>query len=439
MRIGAGKALERSLTLVALVLFAAVAPLLPTTQLKVDISLFAALILVAALYIRARSGGRFERSALDLPALMFLLAAVLATIFSVDRFRSFVPSHSRGEGLLTYIAYIAMALAAARLIRQEIHAVLTAVVISAGLIGAVGLGQYYGVDLTRWAGFEAVPQGQYYGLEADKPGPPVFGVRSYSTLGNPIFLGGYATLLLPVGVGLAMLGTGRRWWGCAVATALLYGAMIGSQTRGAWVASAGGAAILVALMPKSRAGWRRLATLAAVFATMTVIMVSTRPETFLTQRAASTFDLGGRSLRVRIYLWKHTLSLIAQRPVLGWGFSNLRGRFPDLGSPEYIELFGLTVMGVDSPHNDLLHIAFSTGVLGLAAYLWIWVALAFSLWRTLRTRAAMPSLAVALIASLAAYFVWLQVAWTQVGPAHAFWTLGGVAVALGREGLGSLQ
>lgn len=436
-----GRGLARGLTLLALLLFAAVAPLLPTNDQKVRATMTAAVVLVAATYLRVRTKEPLGRSSLDFPAVTFLCVAGLATIVSVDPLISFFPSTGRGEGLVVYVAYVVMALAVARLGRREIDGLVGAIVISGSLIGAIAVAQYYGLDVIRWLGYRPGSPAEAMGLAANPlPGvdAPVFlWTRSYGTLGNPVFLGGYVSILLPVAVAVALQQPGRRWLAYAAASALLYGALVASQTRSAWVASAGASLLLLGWVSRTRPGWRRLAVIAAVFAAITVVMALTRPGAGLSHRAATTVNMTvnmrDQSLRERLYLWKHTLPLIAERPLLGWGFSTLLGRFPDLGSPEYLRVFGPTLVLIDTPHNDVLHIAFSTGLVGLAAYLWVWAAIAMALRGPSRGGSTMPRLDGAFLASFAAYGVWLQLAWSHVGPANIFWIFAGVAAALGRQ------
>lgn len=342
---------------------------------------------------------------------------------------------------MVYVAYVVMALAVARLGRREIDGLLGAIVISGSLIGAIAVAQYYGLDVIRWLGYRPGSPAEAMGLAVNPlPGvdaPTVHWTRSYGTLGNPVFLGGYVSLLLPVAVAVALQQPGRRWLAYAAASALLYGALVASQTRSAWVASAGAGLLLLGWVNLARLGWRRLAVIAAVFAAITVVMALTRPGAGLSHRAATTVNMTvnmrDQSLRERLYLWKHTLPLIAERPLLGWGFSTLLGRFPDLGSPEYLRVFGPILVLIDTPHNDVLHIAFSTGLVGLAAYLWVWAAIAMALRGPSRGRSTMPRLDGAFLASFAAYGVWLQLAWSHMGPANIFWIFAGVAVALGRQ------
>ena len=426
----------RALVLGAILLSAGVAPLLPPPGWKVDALLLAGLLLILAVYLGLRAGQRLGRSSLDLPVGAFLLAGVLATIWSVNPFTSFFPSTSRGEGLLTSAIYLALALAAARLTRREVDIVVTAILIGGALVGVIAMGQYFGVDLVARAGYGPATYEQYYGLVAPaSPGaaPPLYGVRSYGTLGNPVFLGGYMVLLLPLAIGAAA--SGRRWWGSAAAATLVFAALIAAQTRAAWIAAAAAVAVLLLLLPKSRVIYRRLAVLGVVFIAAAVIMTLANPQpgarASLRSRVASTFDAQDASLQLRFYLWRETVPLILRRPVLGWGFSALLGRFP-VGTPEYVRWFGYHITAFDSPHNELLQIAFSAGLMGLAAYLWIWTAVGVLLRRMLPTPGVRLYPAAALTASLAAYFLWLQLAWNHVGPANVFWVAVGLVAALPR-------
>ena len=425
----------RALVLGAILLSAGVAPLLPPPGWKVDALLLAGLLLILAVYLGLRAGQRLGRSSLDLPVGAFLLAGVLATIWSVNPFTSFFPSTSRGEGLLTYAIYLALTLAAARLTQREAAIVLAALVVAGALVGVIAMGQYFGVDLVARAGYAPITYEQFYGLLAPAaPGavPALYGPRSYGTLGNPVFLGGYVVLVLPLTVGLAAT-SDRRWWSYAAAATMLFGALIASQTRAAWIAAAAAAVLLLVLLPKSRAVYRRLTVLAIALIAVTVIMTLAQPQIAgpfsLRGRLGSTFDAKDASLQLRVYLWRATIPLILRRPVLGWGFSAFLGRFP-VGTPEYVRWFGYHITAFDSPHNELLQIAFSTGLLGLAAYLSIWLVVGALLWRMLRTAGTLRRPAAILIASLAAYFLWLQLAWNHVGPANVFWVLIGLVAAL---------
>ena len=403
--------------MMALLLCAAGVPLLPTNQMKVTATLLAGCVLLLGVCVSARSHEMRRRTALDVPVAAFAALAIFSTALAVNPLVSLLPSAARGEGLLDYLVYLPMALAAARLSRLEVGELLGALLVAAALEGAVGIGQYNGYDATRLIG------GLAFHYNA-----------SWGTLANPDFLGGYASLILPIGVAMAA-GTRepRAWWGCAVATTLLYAALLGSQTRSAWAASALAAVILVRFLPRSPQTYRRLAMLAAAFAAVTIVMTLTKPQVSFAGRAESALNPADSSMQGRLWIWEHTIPMIAERPLLGWGFSGVLGHLPGIGTPGYRRVFGDSEVLIDVAHNDVLQVAVNMGLLGLAAYLWIWVTVI----RAARgaARASAPPVgaeAAGILAGLIAYAVWLQFLWSHIGDANVFWVVAGVAVSLSR-------
>jgi hypothetical protein len=413
-----GGTFGRRVIIMALVICAAGVPLLPTNEEKVRATLWiAGTLLYLGSYICVRSGERLGRTALDTPALTFLAVAVLATIFGVNPRLSALPNSTRGEGLADYFVYVPAALAAARLTRTEMRELLAVLLGAGALIGAMGVSQYYGFDPTPWIG----NRGLYYGI------------HSWSTLANPDFLGGYAALVLPVGIAMAAGALlPRQWWGYAGAGVLIYGALLGSQTRSAWGATALAAAILLWRLPRSPQMYRRLALLGAAFVAVTVIMIVTQPRISLPGRAESAFNPSDSSMQGKLWIWEHIVPMIRERPVLGWGFSAVLGHIPGLGTPSYYRIFGHQPVFIDVAHNELLQVAVNTGLVGLAAYLWIWATALRAAATAGAAGSPVRAEAAGLLAGLVAYFAWMQFLWNHIGDANVFWVLTGVAVALSR-------
>ena len=91
------------------------------------------------------------------------------------------------------------------------------------------------------------------------------------------------------------------------------------------------------------------------------------------------FDLSHPSVQGRLAAWRMSLEGFAERPFLGWGPENFRvvfGRFGQ-GYGAAMEVFG-------RPHNTLLEVAVTTGVVGLVAWLALWVTTFAVLWRLVR-------------------------------------------------------
>ena len=407
----------RRIVMIALLVFGAGVPLLPTNEMKVTGTLLSGCVLALGAYAVMRTGEKLRPTPLDAPALAFLALAVLSTIFSVNPRVSFFPNVTRGEGLLDYVVYVPMALAAARLSRPEARELLGTLLGAGALIGAIGVGQYYGIDATVWMG----SRGLFYGS------------RSWGTLANPDFLGGYATLVLPIGLALAATAPApRQRWAYGAACTLLYGALLGSETRSAWGATALAAAILLARLPRAPEVYRRLAVLGLVFAAVTVVMMVERPQISFVGRAASAFNSSDSSMQGKLWIWEHTIPMIRERPVLGWGFSSILGRLPGIGTPDFVRVFGTGQIFIDVAHNDVLQVLVNMGFLGLGAYLWIWATVLREAVRASRGLGAAPGggEAAAILAALVAYAVWLQFLWSHIGNANVFWMLTGITVSL---------
>jgi type II secretory pathway pseudopilin PulG len=81
---------------------------------------------------------------------------------------------------------------------------------------------------------------------------------------------------------------------------------------------------------------------------------------------------------------------------------------------------------VDRAHNELLQVGATTGLLGLAAYLWIFI----SYFRNVYRRSGWPL--IALSGAVLAYFLQLQTVFSTIDTGVAFWSILGTSVALMR-------
>jgi O-antigen ligase len=79
----------------------------------------------------------------------------------------------------------------------------------------------------------------------------------------------------------------------------------------------------------------------------------------------------------RIRLWLTSINMIKDKPIWGIGLGN----FSRLFDRYKVEGFYDTTC---HPHNDYLNVAVNSGLLGLLAYLWIWVAFFRSTFRSVR-------------------------------------------------------
>ena len=197
--------------------------------------------------------------------------------------------------------------------------------------------------------------------------------RVTGLLGNSTTLGTWGVITLGV---LAWELTQRRTWLTmgGVGAALLLVAL--SASRGAQVAVLGGCAValLVRLRARQRPNWWIAPALAAItIATVLLTPTARARVTGLAPFAEST-------ITGRLLLWEETLRLLATTPVLGVGPS----RFVDSIGLFHTERWAAAVgpyAPPDSPHNVVLQVAASAGVLGVLAVLAVVVAAGVVLWR----------------------------------------------------------
>jgi O-antigen ligase len=205
-----------------------------------------------------------------------------------------------------------------------------------------------------------------------------------STFGNRNFAAEAMAMALPLGVGAAVgaRGSGARAVGVVMWTSLgvevVFLAV--TRTRGAWLGAAFGLATVVALRRQQLRGaalWVGLGAI-VVAAVATSVPVRRNPRDVgdakrysgVVEVLEEGFDTRSMALRSRLGLWRRTVAMIAEHPMLGVGPGNWPVVFPLYAEP------GAARDGVLSAnraprqaHNDVLERAAETGTLGLLAAL----------------------------------------------------------------------
>jgi exopolysaccharide production protein ExoQ len=133
---------------------------------------------------------------------------------------------------------------------------------------------------------------------------------------------------------------------------------------------------IVVLIRKGAAG-RLIALFSALVLLPTIMVAALFPDFFL--------EMIGKdpTLTGRTDLWSYVIGNIAQRPILGWGFS----AFWSSANPAATEIS--TVLGWEVPeaHNGLLEILLEVGVIGSLFFVAIWVRNVYLAIRCCRTPA----------------------------------------------------
>jgi tetratricopeptide (TPR) repeat protein len=89
---------------------------------------------------------------------------------------------------------------------------------------------------------------------------------------------------------------------------------------------------------------------------------------------------GGRG---RNTMWRHTISMFSEAPILGVGAGNWSVHYPRFDKGDRVT-FGAAP---ERPHNDLLWILSETGILGILCYLWLAISVLWKAWGLLTANA----------------------------------------------------
>ncbi len=223
---------------------------------------------------------------------------------------------------------------------------------------------------TCWAGLLAALYGiaQYFGWDPILPraayavGEGVFEiVRPPGTLGHSDYFAAF--LIWPVFAGWVVSAAERarawRWVGSIAAVASSIAILL-SGSRGALLGLACGAAVRMLL---KRPAWRSLAAVASIA---------------MAALAGFYFSPAGERLRARVHwieedpvggarllLWRDSLTMAAQKPLIGVGPDAFSAEFPKFESTALARAY--PDFYHETPHNLLLDVLTSVGVLGLLA------------------------------------------------------------------------
>ncbi len=419
----------------AIMLYVPAAFYLPKFKLLMYLS---AALLVAVLGA-ALTGARLVRVPVLIPSLAFLGVSALSTLLSGNIMHSLVGEINRHDGLLSLAAGVLLFYAAARFLDSwaKVRVFLAAGVASAVVISIYGILQQFGLDPVLRMG---IP---WYVMEPIE-GPPGWylplGGRSFATLGWPLWLAAYLTLMM--GAALALLFRSKARWENAlwlgVALALMAAAWLYTYSRGPVLGVALALPVVLLL------AHRRLGTVKPLLLPLAVMVAAVGAAHLTninTESGANTalgrFDAanlatdageipegGDASVATRLLMWRDTIPVIAERPLLGHGPDNFAEPFARHEGKDLRAFFGEHI--VDKAHNELLQVAATTGLLGLAAYLWVFV----SYFRNACRSGGWPLLT--LSGGVLAYILQLQTAFTTIATGVTFWAILGVSVAIMR-------
>ncbi len=334
-----------------------------------------ALILFSFYLIKGLKGGSFSlRHPLVVFTALFTLSVALSTIFAVDSYRAFWGDVERGGGLFGMLHFLAFFLLTVYFFTPKnwLRFFKISVIIGA-IISFYGWLQFAGVTLFPFA-LPATAQ----------PG---------SFLGNPAYLSSYLILLIGVSFILALRAAEPVWRKSAwVFTAFFFLTIFITQIRGA-ILGAGVAILffliylLFAKLPTGvRSGFvKKGAALALLLCVLgAALFWTTRTAPFwqsipgIKRLARESYDIA--SVSTRLIALEVSWDAFKEKPILGWGPENYNIAYNKYYDPAYSYY---AEDWFDRAHNKIVEVAVMQGVIGLVAYLVLFIAGFYVLFRRL--------------------------------------------------------
>jgi putative inorganic carbon (HCO3(-)) transporter len=228
--------------------------------------------------------------------------------------------------------------------------------------------------------------------------------RAFGTFGQPNPFGGFMGLLAPLAL-MAALGyavRGWRLWRAArrfqpspfgislfylIAAGLLAAGVVISWSRGAWLGLSLSLSAMLFALPRRL--WHSLVLVAAVGLLAGGLWFSGRLPASITNRIGSAFaetfstaDVRGVDITTenyplveRLAHWQAAVNMATDHPWLGVGFGNYEAAYPTYRLINWKFPLG-------HAHNYYLNVLAETGIIGLAAYVVLWLGLFLFVWRT---------------------------------------------------------
>lgn len=367
---------------------------------------------------------------LVLPALLLVGAYLISTALSVTPRISFWGSYERLQGTCSLLSYVVIGLSVLFLLRrrQQVERLLLVIVLTSVPVSLYGIAQHYGLDPLPWGGdvtqrvagnlgnaifiaaylIMVVPLtvAQWLRLWRKETGDWARARRASAAAVSGILLVGQVFLWGMAGMGVGLWfsvvvwgtagtlgwltgGSVRRWLMLGLyqtVLAMQVVCIVFTQSRGPWLGLLAGMFLfLIVVLVASRrhrtaVGVGAGAVLVGVF--LGLLNMPAGPLAPLRDlpylgRLGRVFEVQSGTGRVRVLIWEGALEMITDSPlraVVGYGPESMYVAFPPYYSPELAHLERRSA-SPDRSHNETYDALITTGVLGFAAYMYLFWSL----------------------------------------------------------------
>ena len=331
-------------------------------------------------------------------ALVVFAALVLLTSLAGENFSySFWGNYERMDGIFSWLHYWAVIVIAPSVLRsrRDWLVLLSSSIAAAVLISGYGFLQRVGI-----ATF-----GPLTIYETDLG-------RITGTIANPAFLAVYLLFNITFALIVILDRSAGMWWraSAGIAAVLIFAAYLMTGVRGAFLGFI--ASVMVFFLGTllwSTSGRIKRRVGQGFFAFVVVLALLyglVGKSTLVTQNFGRLFriDLADSTIQTRLVSWRGAVAGFKDNFWLGVGPQKFDVVFNQYFDPRFYQLVGNETWW-DRAHNMVLEVAVTMGIFGLAAYLGVGIALAYSLYQMGIREPERRMEALVILAFLAGYFI----------------------------------
>jgi len=261
------------------------------SQWFITATVFAVIIFIGYMIAKTQN---IEKRFVFIPTGAYAILIILSAIFSEHRDVALAGFVSRYEGMYVLLCYLALMFIVINLVRSEeqVRFLMSVLVVSALIIGLIGLFQLFELDLFRTDfGKRLILPKAYHGT-LENVNFRFEKTYIYSTLTNPNYVGSYMVMLIPIAI-TAFIYFKKTWQkaGMAVLTLLFIANLLGSRSR-AGLVGAVVAVIFGLILLRKYIFKRKLVFFGITAAIITVfVVINVSLNGLLTNRIVSEFKI----------------------------------------------------------------------------------------------------------------------------------------------------
>ncbi|GEM_PF-4979976 len=285
-----------------------------------------------------------------------IMGLVVTSAVSIFGSKSLIVSIREFYGLLLLVIFYSIVYVSMKGEKERVRLIASLIIVTS-FISVYFLMQYFNIDPL--------------GLRQTYPS---------ATFTNQNFLAGFLSTVLPLSVAFIFITHQKGLKAIfSLLAVLLFISILFTRTRGAWVSVLLGLVFFFYLVRHDgllrKRGIVLVLLLFAVFTTA-IIGLDKNERFSFTERFRSIFNLKDSSNKHRLLMWRSSLDMIKDSPLIGIGIGTFDMNYPKyqgkyLRLEEYANYTGSTIHA----HNEYIETAAETGLLGIGSLIWLIIAI----------------------------------------------------------------